>query len=47
MLYYKFQNYEEFKSIFGIQYHGNGSNPDAFLRFLMVLIAKVGIILRI
>ena len=25
MLYYKFQNYEEFKSIFGIQYHGNGS----------------------
>ena len=25
MLYYKFQNYEEFKSIFGIQYHGNGA----------------------
>ena len=25
MLYYKFQNYEEFKSIFGIQIHGNGA----------------------
>ena len=25
MLYYKFKNYDKFKSIFGIQYHGNGS----------------------
>ena len=25
MLYYKFKNYDEFKSIFGIQYHGNGA----------------------
>lgn len=25
MLYYKFKNYEEFKSIFGIQHHSNGA----------------------
>ncbi len=24
MLYYKFQNYEEFKNMFGIIKHGNG-----------------------
>lgn len=25
MLYYKFQNYEEFKEIFGLNYHANGT----------------------
>ena len=25
MLYYKFQNYEEFKEIFGLNYHSNGT----------------------
>ena len=25
MLYYKFQNYEEFKETFGLNYHSNGT----------------------
>ena len=25
MLYYKFQNYEEFKELFGLNYHSNGT----------------------